>query len=108
MNKEKEHKKSDISFNEKTDYFSFLDRHIGSTQSEIDEILKFLDSDSLDDLISSTVPNQILLDVPLGIDNPLSEKEAIDLFVESRDFDSQYPHLIREIPGSIIQAKEKQ
>ena len=82
MNKEKEHKKSDISFNEKTDYFSFLDRHIGSTQSEIDEILKFLDSDSLDDLISSTVPNQILLDVPLGIDNPLSEKEAIDFLRE--------------------------
>ncbi len=36
------------------------------------------------------------------------ENEAIDLFVESRDFDSQYPHLIREIPESIIQAKEKQ
>ena len=36
------------------------------------------------------------------------EKETIDLFVVSRDFDSQYPHLIREIPGSIIQAKEKQ
>jgi len=44
MNKEKEHKKSDISFNEKTDYFSFLDRHIGSTQSEIDELNKLIDS----------------------------------------------------------------
>ena len=36
------------------------------------------------------------------------ENETIDLFVQSRDFDSQYPHLIRKIPESIIQAKEKQ
>ena len=40
--------------------------------------------------------------------NVEQNKETIDLFVENREFDAQYPHLIREIPGSVVQVKENQ
>ena len=58
---------------------SFLDRHIGPSESEIKEMLSSLGYDDLDDLIQSTVPNQILLDVPLDISPPLDEQEALEL-----------------------------
>ena len=34
------------------------------------------------------------------------EDERIVLFIDNRDFDMQYPHLIREIPQSVIPAKK--
>ena len=34
------------------------------------------------------------------------EDERIVLFIDTRDFDMQYPHLIREIPQSVIPAKK--
>jgi len=38
--------------------------------------------------------------------NIKEEDERIELFIESRDFDMQYPHLIREIPQSVIPIKK--
>jgi len=58
--------------------YSFVDRHIGDTDDDIKDILQYLDCHSLDELILSTVPNQILLDVPLSIDSPLNEVDAIN------------------------------
>ena len=58
--------------------YSFVDRHIGNTDDDIGDMLEYLNCDSLDELILSTVPNQILLDVPLKIDSPRSEADAIN------------------------------
>ena len=62
--------------------YSFVDRHIGPTHSDIIDMLKCLDCHDLDELILSTVPNQILLDVPLKIDVPLSEQDALTYLKE--------------------------
>ena len=85
MNKEEQNKELDINLSEGKDYFSFIDRHIGSSDSEITYMLNFLEYKSLEDLILSAVPNQILLDVPLGIDEPLSETEAINFLKDKID-----------------------
>ena len=62
---------------------SFEDRHIGPSGSEINEMLDELGVKDLETLISSTVPNQILLDLPLELDEPLGELEAIE-FLDSK------------------------
>ena len=62
---------------------SFEDRHIGPSSSEINEMLDELGVKDLETLISSTVPNQILLDLPLELDEPLGELEAIE-FLDSK------------------------
>ncbi|MBT88935.1 MAG: glycine dehydrogenase (aminomethyl-transferring) [Spirochaetales bacterium] len=74
MNKEKTNLPSSDSY---ANVYSFVDRHIGPSRSDIVDMLKYLDCDNLDELILSTVPNQILLDVPLKIDAPLNEQEAL-------------------------------
>jgi glycine dehydrogenase len=56
----------------------FIYRHIGPTEKEQAEMLKFVGSNSLEDLMSSTVPAKILLKKNLEIDNPLSESEALE------------------------------
>ena len=62
---------------------SFEDRHIGPSSSEINEMLDELGVNDLETLISSTVPNQILLDLPLELDEPLGELEAVE-FLDSK------------------------
>ena len=46
---------------------SFLDRHIGPSETEVSEMLDKLGFSTLDELIQATVPNQILLDAPLTL-----------------------------------------
>ena len=43
----------------------FIDRHIGPNEIQIEQMLKALDLESLDDLIANTVPETILLKSPL-------------------------------------------
>ena len=57
---------------------SFLDRHIGPSETEVREMLDKLGFSTLDELIQATVPNQILLDAPLILDNPMSEEDALE------------------------------
>ena len=35
-----------------------------------------------------------------------NEDQKIELFIDNRDFDMQYPHLIRKIPESVIPKSE--
>ncbi len=55
----------------------FINRHIGPSSKDQKKILKYIGSNSLDQLIEDTVPKNILLKENLKIDNSLSESEAL-------------------------------
>ena len=56
---------------------SFQFRHIGPKESEIGKMLSFLESHTLDDLISQTVPDNIRADKSLDLPNAMSEFEYL-------------------------------
>ena len=88
------------------DLINFLWGKMPKTFTDSDNILNNKINNGQIQFSSQQTENGILINsVSFNFEE---ENEAIDLFVESRDFDLQYPHLIREIPESIIQAKEKQ
>ncbi|MDA8783338.1 aminomethyl-transferring glycine dehydrogenase [Candidatus Pelagibacter bacterium] len=55
----------------------FIKRHIGPSEADQKKMLNELGFDNLDDLISKTVPEKILLKEDLGIGEPNSEYEAL-------------------------------
>ncbi|MDP6784680.1 MAG: aminomethyl-transferring glycine dehydrogenase [Alphaproteobacteria bacterium] len=55
----------------------FIRRHIGPSEEDIEKMLKIIGANSLDDLISKTVPDNILLNDKLKIDDPTSEHESM-------------------------------
>ena len=55
----------------------FIKRHIGPSKADQQKMLNELGFDSLDELISKTVPEKILLKEDLGIGEPNSEYEAL-------------------------------
>lgn len=55
----------------------FLARHIGPSDAEVAAMLRVVGADSLDDLIRQTVPGSILLDAPLDLPAPVTERNAI-------------------------------
>ena len=60
----------------KTDVFAL--RHIGPRDEHIKEMLEVVGTPSLDELITQTVPDNIRLQSPLNLDDPLSEQEYIE------------------------------
>jgi glycine dehydrogenase len=56
----------------------FIHRHIGPSPAEIDEMLKTIGVDSLDELIDSTVPGSIRLPQELSLGAPTSEPDALE------------------------------
>lgn len=57
---------------------SFVSRHIGPRDHEIDEMLKVVGVSSLDELINQTVPTSIRLKKPLNLPAPLTEHEYLN------------------------------
>ena len=57
----------------KTDAFAL--RHIGTRENDLQHMLKTINSDSLDQLISETIPDDIRLKVPLNLDPSMTEFE---------------------------------
>jgi glycine dehydrogenase len=55
----------------------FIKRHIGPSEADQQKMLNVLGFDNLEDLISKTVPEKILLKEDLGIGEPNSEYEAL-------------------------------
>jgi glycine dehydrogenase len=55
----------------------FIKRHIGPSEADQQKMLNELGFDNLEDLISKTVPEKILLKEDLGIGEPNSEYEAL-------------------------------
>ncbi len=56
----------------------FPSRHIGPSDSEIEDMLKDIGVDSVENLINQTIPQQIRLNKRLNLDAPLSEYEFIE------------------------------
>ena len=54
---------------------SFALRHIGPSEKEISEMLAFLETETMEQLIYETVPDDILLASPLKLDVAMSEQE---------------------------------
>lgn len=55
----------------------FIQRHIGPDESQQREMLELLGVSSLDELITSTVPANILRDQPMDIASPRTEADAL-------------------------------
>jgi len=56
---------------------SFVSRHIGPRDHEIDEMLKVVGVSTLDELINQTVPTSIRLKKPLDLPLPITEHEYL-------------------------------
>ena len=56
---------------------SFEKRHIGPTDIEIDQMLKFINAKSLDDLIDQTIPKSIRSISKMVLDPPMSESDYL-------------------------------
>jgi glycine dehydrogenase len=57
---------------------NFVDRHIGPGQNDINEMLKIIGVDTLDQLIDETVPSSIRLKKPLRLNMPVTEYRFIE------------------------------
>jgi glycine dehydrogenase len=72
------HKKAEIlkniSFN---DFHSFSMRHIGPSEKEQKEMLKALDLNSLDELISQTIPESIRIKKEIHVDASINETDVL-------------------------------
>ncbi len=53
----------------------FVGRHIGPREADIQQMLKVIGVDSLDELIDQTIPSNIRLSKPLNLPNGLTERE---------------------------------
>jgi len=62
----------------------FIDRHIGPSKVQIEQMLQVLNLESLDDLIASTVPQAIALKSALELDEPLAESAALAKLKKNR------------------------
>lgn len=60
----------------KTDAFAY--RHIGPREEDLDEMLKAVGADSLKQLISETIPEDILLDSDLNLAEAMTENEFLN------------------------------
>lgn len=56
----------------------FMNRHLGPTENDIDEMLKIIGINSLNELIDKTVPQDIRLDKPLNLKSPITEFELLE------------------------------
>ena len=56
---------------------TFVDRHIGSSDADLSEMLELVGYDSLDDLVDAVVPEGIRLRSDLALDAPRGERELL-------------------------------
>ena len=61
---------------------SFALRHIGPRENDLPEMLKTINTNSLDQLIFETVPDDILLKKALDLDTAMSEQEYLEHITE--------------------------
>ncbi len=59
---------------------AFIARHMGKSESEISQMLALIGAQSVDELISQTVPAAIRLPKPLDIPDAISESQFLDTF----------------------------
>ncbi len=57
----------------------FLDRHIGPSSADIEEMLNTIDCGSVDEVVSKTVPSSILFGNRMELDEGLTERDTLKL-----------------------------
>ncbi|NND63957.1 MAG: aminomethyl-transferring glycine dehydrogenase [Flavobacteriaceae bacterium] len=57
---------------------SFALRHIGPRRSDLPEMLQVIGADSMEHLVSETIPSEILLDKDIQLDVAMSEQEFLE------------------------------
>ncbi|MCA9973940.1 MAG: hypothetical protein KC425_27195, partial [Anaerolineales bacterium] len=55
----------------------FVDRHLGSNEAQVRQMLAALGLESLDALINATIPHDIRMERPLNLEPPRSESEIL-------------------------------
>ena len=62
---------------------SFENRHIGANQDDIKKMLNTIGLDSVDELIHQTIPNSILKNSPLKIEDAITENDYLTKYIFS-------------------------
>ena len=73
---------------------NFCDRHIGIPQNDLQAMLQTIGVDSVDQLISQTIPDAILRDKPLSIGAAMSEFEYLQHIKKIADKNKAYKSFI--------------
>jgi len=76
------------------DINSFENRHIGANQDDIKKILNTIGLDSVDELIHQTIPNSILKNSPLKIEDAITENDYLKKLKEIADLNKNFDNYI--------------
>ena len=73
---------------------SFENRHIGANDNDIKKMLNTIGLDSVDELIHQTIPNSILKNSPLKIEDAISENDYLNKIKEIGDLNKNFDNYI--------------
>jgi glycine dehydrogenase len=73
---------------------SFENRHIGANDNDIKKMLSTIGLDSVDELIHQTIPNSILKNSPLKIEDAISENDYLNKIKEIADLNKNFDNYI--------------
>ena len=73
---------------------SFENRHIGANQDDIKKMLNTIGLDSVDELIHQTIPNSILKNSPLKIEDAITENDYLKKLKEIADLNKNFDNYI--------------
>ena len=73
---------------------SFENRHIGANENDIQKMLNTIGLDSVDELIHQTIPNSILKNSPLKIEDAISENDYLNKIKEIADLNKNFDNYI--------------
>ena len=73
---------------------SFENRHIGANENDIKKMLNSIGLDSVDELIHQTIPNSILKNSPLKIEDAISENDYLNKIKEIADLNKNFDNYI--------------
>jgi glycine dehydrogenase len=73
---------------------SFENRHIGANDNDIKKMLNTIGLDSVDELIHQTIPNSILKNSPLKIEDAISENDYLNKIKEIADLNKNFDNYI--------------
>ena len=76
------------------DINSFENRHIGANQDDIKKMLNTIGLDSVDELIHQTIPNSILKNSPLKIEDEITENDYLKKLKDIADLNKNFDNYI--------------
>lgn len=74
--------------------YKFSDRHNGPREHQIDQMLKVIGAESIEQLISQTVPSDIILPSPLELDAAVSEHDYLNRLREIASKNKKFRSMI--------------